>query len=110
LDATPDLAYGVIDNIAVTHSNSQYVARTTQYAFSFRVTSDIPQGGKLKITFPANRVVSHASTMVCTVGSVSYTCTPTFTSGVLSIVISGVCPSAICTAPITYTVSLTGGM
>lgn len=109
LDATPDLSFGVISGITITHANSPYVGLATTYTKAFLVESDIPLGGKLRLTFPANRVVvDTTTTMTCTVNGATLPCTPTFTSGVLSVVITGICPTAICVAPITYSVLMSG--
>ncbi|CDW89223.1 UNKNOWN [Stylonychia lemnae] len=112
LNASPDLAFGVIDTITITHQNQAYVSRATEYVFLFTVQDDIPQGGKLKVTFPASRALQYTTTtMSCSVGGSLYTCTPTFASGILTnVIVSGICPSAVCTAPIVYTMTLTGGM
>ena len=101
----------MISGITITHDNSPYVSRATTYTHAFTVEADIPVGGKLRMTFPANRVVEDTTTtMACTVGGVTYPCTPTYTSGVLSVVITGICPSAACTAPLTYSVVMSGRM
>jgi hypothetical protein len=105
----------VIDNIVITHQNLQYVNRQTEYKFGFTVEADIPQNGKIKFTFPPNRVLNYSSTnMTCkeTTTNTLYNCTPTFsaTTGLTSALLSGLCPTAICTAPVSYVIVLAGKM
>ena len=69
--ASPSLEFGKIENIRVNHTNSPYIIRTTEYRFNVTVQSSIPTGGKVRVTFPANRVKAGTAAMVCKVNEVN---------------------------------------
>ena len=70
--ASPSLEFGKIENIRVNHKNSSYVLRTTEYIFNITVQSSIPAGGKVRVTFPANRVLkAGTAAMACKVNEVN---------------------------------------
>jgi hypothetical protein len=98
LIASPNLEFGKIEDITITHQNSQYVMRPTEYVFDFSVKTSIPIGGKIKLTFPKGRVVQGTGTFTCKVDDVSMPCTITFPTSIINsepfVLIPGICPTA----------------
>ena len=97
LIASPNLEFGKIEDITITHQNSQYVMRPTEYVFDFSVKTSIPIGGKIKLTFPKGRVVQGTGTFTCKVDDVSMPCTITFPASLTNsepfVLIPGICPT-----------------
>ena len=88
------------------------MGQSASYLFDFIVRGDIPKGGYIRLTFPNTRVLKlNTTTISCKSGTTTLTCNATYNStGLQYILISGVCPTADCVAPITYNLTLTGGM
>jgi hypothetical protein len=92
LDASPDLDYGAITSMSVTHGiddgdsdtedeeTLQKVGEATDYSVTFTTSGDVPQNGYFKITMDEGRAVLSGDTFACVDGSgTAYTC-----SGALS--------------------------
>ena len=97
LIASPNLEFGKIEDITITHQNSQYVMRPTEYVFDFSVMTSIPVGGKIRLTFPKGRVVQGTGTFTCKVDDISMPCTINFPTSITnsepSVLIPGICPA-----------------